>query len=82
VPFFWSDQYDSRIQFVGRAHGDDEVRVVYGSVDERKFVALYGRAGRLVGALGMSLPKQLMPWRKPLATRMSWDDALAQAAAT
>jgi NADPH-dependent 2,4-dienoyl-CoA reductase/sulfur reductase-like enzyme len=82
VPFFWSDQYDSRIQFVGRAHPDDEVRVVHGSVEDRKFVALYGRNGRLVGALGMSMPKQLMPWRKPLAARMSWDDALAQAAAT
>jgi NADPH-dependent 2,4-dienoyl-CoA reductase/sulfur reductase-like enzyme len=80
VPFFWSDQYDSRIQFVGRAHGEDEVQVVHGSVDERKFVALYGREGRLVGALGMSMPKLLMPYRKPLAARMSWDDALAEAA--
>jgi NADPH-dependent 2,4-dienoyl-CoA reductase/sulfur reductase-like enzyme len=80
VPFFWSDQYDSRIQFVGRAHGEDEVRVVHGSLEERKFVALYGREGRLVGALGMSMPKLLMPYRKPLAARMSWDDALAQAA--
>ena len=70
-----------RIQFVGRAHGEDEVKVVHGSVDERKFVALYGREGRLVGALGMSMPKMLMPYRKPLAARMSWDDALAEAAA-
>ena len=81
VPFFWSDQYDSRIQFVGRAHGEDEVKVVHGSIEERKFVALYGREGRLVGALGMSMPKMLMPYRKPLAARMSWDDALAEAAA-
>jgi NADPH-dependent 2,4-dienoyl-CoA reductase/sulfur reductase-like enzyme len=81
VPFFWSDQYDTRIQFVGRAHGEDEVKVVHGSIEERKFVALYGREGRLVGALGMSMPKMLMPYRKPLAARMSWDDALAEAAA-
>ena len=81
VPFFWSDQYDTRIQFVGRAHGDDQVKVVHGSVEDRKFVALYGREGRLVGALGMSMPKQLMPYRKPLAARMTWDDALADAAA-
>ena len=70
-----------RIQFVGRAHGEDEVKVVHGSVDERQFVALYGRGGRLVGALGMSMPKLLMPYRKPLLARMSWDDALAEAAA-
>ena len=77
VPFFWSDQYDTRIQFLGRAHGDDEVQVVHGSVDERKFVALYGREGRLVGALGMSVPKLLMPFRKLLEARVSWDEALS-----
>ncbi|HTN79859.1 MAG TPA: FAD-dependent oxidoreductase [Acidimicrobiales bacterium] len=77
VPFFWSDQYDTRIQFLGRAHGEDEVKVVHGSVDERKFVALYGREGRLVGALGMSVPKLLMPYRKLLEARVSWNDALS-----
>ena len=30
VPFFWSEQYDRRIQFLGRAGADDEVRVVAG----------------------------------------------------
>ncbi len=80
VPFFWSDQYDRRIQFVGRAHGEDEVKVVHGSIEDRQFVALYGRDGRLVGALGMNMPKLLMPYRKPLLARMSWDDALAEAA--
>ena len=43
VPFFWSDQFDSRIQFVGRAHGDDEVHVFAGSTDGA-FAALYGSA--------------------------------------
>lgn len=81
VPFFWSDQYDARIQFVGTAHPDDEVRIVHGSIDERKFVALYGRDDRLTGALGLSLPRMLMPYRKLLAERVSWEDALARAAA-
>jgi NADPH-dependent 2,4-dienoyl-CoA reductase/sulfur reductase-like enzyme len=31
VPFFWSDQFESRIQFVGRAHGGDDVHVFAGS---------------------------------------------------
>src|SRR4029077_19807096 len=51
VPYFWSDQYGVKIQFVGHIGPGDEVRVVDGSVDDRKFVAVYGRAGRLVGAL-------------------------------
>src|SRR6187402_3134790 len=49
VPFFWSEQYDRRIQFLGRASGDDDVQIVSGSVEARQFVALYGRNGRLRG---------------------------------
>lgn len=80
VPFFWSDQFEARVQFLGRAAGDDEVRVVHGSVEERKFVALYGSKGRFRGALGVTLPKKLMPYRKLLQERASWEAALAFAA--
>ena len=80
VPFFWSDQFEARVQYLGRAAGDDEVRVVHGSVEERKFVALYGSKGRFRGALGVTLPKKLMPYRKLLQERASWDAALAFAA--
>jgi 3-phenylpropionate/trans-cinnamate dioxygenase ferredoxin reductase component len=51
VPYFWSDQHGTKIQFVGHARPGDEVRIVEGSVAERRFVAAYGREGRLVGAL-------------------------------
>ena len=53
VPFVWSDQYDRKIQTVGHFRGDDDMEVVHGSLDERRFVAVFGRAGRLVGALGL-----------------------------
>lgn len=79
VPYFWSDQYETKIQFVGRSGPDDEVKVVHGSVDERKFVAIYGRAGRLVGALGFSMPRLLMGYRTLIADRASWEGALAHA---
>ncbi|MBU6315490.1 MAG: FAD-dependent oxidoreductase [Acidobacteria bacterium] len=79
VPFFWSDQFDSRIQFVGRAHGGDEVHVFAGSTDGA-FAALYGWEGRLRGVLGVSMPKMVMPFRSLLAARASWDEALAKAA--
>lgn len=77
VPFFWSDQFSARIQFVGRVEGDEEVRVVIGSPDERAFVALYGRAGRLVGAVGVSRPRLLMQFRKVIGERMSFDDGIS-----
>jgi NADPH-dependent 2,4-dienoyl-CoA reductase/sulfur reductase-like enzyme len=81
VPFFWSDQYDSRIQFIGRAAGDDEVRVVKGSIEERSFLALYGKHGKFRGALGLSMPKPLMRCRKLLLDQLSFDDAVEVASA-
>ena len=80
VPFFWSDQFDSRVQFVGRAHGDDEVRVFAGSIDGA-FAALYGYQGRLRGVLGVSMPKMVMPFRALLAQGATWSVALDKAAA-
>jgi NADPH-dependent 2,4-dienoyl-CoA reductase/sulfur reductase-like enzyme len=80
VPFFWSDQYDARIQFLGRSSDTDAVRVVHGSVEEGRFVALYEAAGRLHGVLGISLPRLTMPYRKLLAAAATWDEALAHAA--
>ena len=81
VPFVWSDQYDVKIQVVGSIRGDDEVAVADGSLDDHRFVALFGRGGRLVGALGFSRPRIVMQYRKLIAGRASWDDALAHAAA-
>ena len=80
VPYFWSDQYDTKIQFLGRAVPDDTVAVVDGSLEEGRFVALFGRAGRLVGALAFNRPRQLMAYRRLIAGAASWDDALAKAA--
>jgi NADPH-dependent 2,4-dienoyl-CoA reductase/sulfur reductase-like enzyme len=80
LPFFWSDQFEHRIQFLGRAAADDEVRVVAGSVDDAKFLALFGRNGRLHGALGVNAPRWVMPTRKLFLDRASWEDALAATA--
>jgi len=77
VPWFWSDQYDRKVQLAGRVGGDDLVEVVSGAVEDRRFVALYGRGGRLVGVLGMNQPAQVMRWRALIEDRVTWDDALA-----
>jgi len=80
VPFFWSEQYDRRIQFIGLGNPADEIEIVAGSVDERRFVALVGSGGRLRGALGMNMPKVALSFRASLAEGSSWDAALAKAA--
>jgi 3-phenylpropionate/trans-cinnamate dioxygenase ferredoxin reductase component len=81
VPFVWSDQYDVKIQVVGHVRGDDEVAVAHGTLDERRFVALFGRAGRLTGALGFGRPRQLMQYRRMVADGAAFADAVAHARA-
>lgn len=76
VPFFWSDQFTARIQFVGRAEGGEKVSIVVGSPEERQFVALYETDGRLVAALGVSRPRQLMPFRKLIGERATMEQAM------
>ena len=55
--------------------------VVHGSVDERRFVALFGRGGRVVGVLGVNRPRHVMQWRNRILEGISWEDGLALAAA-
>jgi NADPH-dependent 2,4-dienoyl-CoA reductase/sulfur reductase-like enzyme len=76
VPWFWSDQYDRKLQVAGRAGADCEVAVVAGSVADRKFVALYGRGDRLVAVLGMNMPAKVMRWRQHLVDATPWQEAL------
>ncbi|HTO52591.1 MAG TPA: FAD-dependent oxidoreductase [Myxococcota bacterium] len=79
VPFFWSDQYDVKIQFAGRMRPGDELRVVAGSLEARKFTALYGRAGRLTGVLAFSRPRDLPKYRRLIAERAGFEAAVAVA---
>jgi 3-phenylpropionate/trans-cinnamate dioxygenase ferredoxin reductase component len=76
VPFVWSDQYDRKIQTVGRVAGDATVHIAHGTLDDRQFVALFERGGRIIGALGFNRPRQVMQYRKLIAERASWDAAL------
>lgn len=80
VPFVWSDQYDVKIQSVGRFGGEDRVEIVHGRPGEMRFVALFERAGRLRGALGFSQPRRVMQYRRMIADRESFSAAMAFAA--
>lgn len=77
VPYFWSDWYDHRIQFVGTARADEAV-VLEPAVDG--FTAVYRRGDRLVGALTINRPRDIMKFRRRIVQRASWSDVLSQAA--
>jgi 3-phenylpropionate/trans-cinnamate dioxygenase ferredoxin reductase subunit len=75
IPYFWSDQYAKKIQMLGHAHRDDDVEIVMGDVDERRWLALYSREGLVTGAVALSSPRALMLSRVLLESPTSLDDA-------
>ena len=76
VPFVWSDQYDVKIQVIGHVRGDDDVEIVDGSLDDHRFVAVFGRDGRLTGAVAFSRPRLLMQYRRLMVDGGTFADAL------
>ncbi|GAA3613346.1 FAD-dependent oxidoreductase [Kineosporia mesophila] len=58
VPYFWSDQFDVKIQVYGMIAADAEAEVVEGSVSAGRFVVRYHIDGRVAGVLGWNMPKQ------------------------
>ena len=77
VPYFWSDQYDRKIQFIGRARPHDEMVVVEGSLEDRRLTALYRRGDRVVACLAVNQPRALIKYRKLLAAGASWEAVLS-----
>ena len=76
VPYFWSDWYGSRIQFVGVPESE-EVLLVDGDVDnDDRWTALYRQDDRLVGALTVNGQAVIMKYRMMIAQKTSWGDAL------
>ena len=65
VPYFWSDQYDVKIQCLGEPEADDTVHLV--EDDGRKFLAYYSRDGVLVGVVGGGMPGKVMKARSKIA---------------
>jgi 3-phenylpropionate/trans-cinnamate dioxygenase ferredoxin reductase component len=65
VPYFWSDQYDVKIQCLGEPEATDVVHLI--EDDGRKFLAYYERDGVLVGVVGGGMPGKVMKVRAKIA---------------
>jgi 3-phenylpropionate/trans-cinnamate dioxygenase ferredoxin reductase subunit len=76
VPYFWSDQYGTKIQCVGEPSGSAEITSVVTGPSGDRPLFLYGRGGRLVGAVGFGLPGAVMRLRARIAEGTSVQDAL------
>jgi NADPH-dependent 2,4-dienoyl-CoA reductase/sulfur reductase-like enzyme len=70
VPYFWSDQFDVKLQLVGVPNGYDRVEVVEGSVHDQRFVAAYGKGGQTIAVLS-TIPGRVDDYRGAVAQRAS-----------
>ncbi len=57
VPYFWSDQYGTKIQVLGHPRPEDEVVRVAG--DDERWLALYAREGVVSGVVALAQPRAL-----------------------
>lgn len=68
VPWFWSDQYDLKLQIAGLSTGYDEV-VMRGDVAARSFAAFYLKGGQLLAVDAVNSPREFIAGKKLVASR-------------
>jgi NADPH-dependent 2,4-dienoyl-CoA reductase/sulfur reductase-like enzyme len=64
VPYFWTDQYDTKIQAYGIFRDDADIHILQGHPDDRRFVAAYAHHGTVVGVIGWNSPRELRTLRQ------------------
>jgi 3-phenylpropionate/trans-cinnamate dioxygenase ferredoxin reductase subunit len=68
VPWFWSDQYDLKLQAVGLSEGHDQV-VLRGDMAARSFLVFYLRQGVLIAADAVNKPGEFLMAKRLVAAR-------------
>jgi NADPH-dependent 2,4-dienoyl-CoA reductase/sulfur reductase-like enzyme len=68
LPYFWSDQYDVKVQMLGSPTDYDAVEIVEGDPDGWEFVAAYGRDGRTIAVLS-TIPNRVHDYRNAISKR-------------
>ena len=80
LPWFWSDQFDLKLQIAGLSSGYDDV-VIRGNPVDRSFACLYLRDGRLIATDAVNAPKDFLQSKALIAAQRVLDiDQLANTA--
>ncbi|MDE1468241.1 NAD(P)/FAD-dependent oxidoreductase [Aurantiacibacter sp. D1-12] len=74
-PWFWSNQYDLKLQTAGLSLGHDET-VLRGNPDERSFSVIYLKDGRVIAVDAVNRTKDYVQGRKLVEARAEIDPAL------
>jgi NADPH-dependent 2,4-dienoyl-CoA reductase/sulfur reductase-like enzyme len=68
IPYFWTDQYDMKIQVHGLIGSDAETFVLAGDLESDSFLVGYKRNGRIEGILGCNMPGPVRKGRSLIGT--------------
>lgn len=74
VPWFWSDQYDLKLQMVGLSNGYQQI-VIRGDINSRSFAAFYLLNGVVIAADTVSRPQDFLMAKKMVALKLVIDAA-------
>jgi 3-phenylpropionate/trans-cinnamate dioxygenase ferredoxin reductase component len=74
VPWFWSDQYDLKLQMTGLSQGYDQF-VLRGSIENKSFAAFYLKEGRLIAVDAVNRAQEFMIAKRMVAACKSFDAA-------
>ena len=69
VPWFWSDQYDHKLQIVGLS-GDHDVVTMRGNTNDAKFMLFYTKDEELIAVDAINNPKEFLISRKLVANKV------------
>ena len=69
VPWFWSDQFEEKLQIVGLS-GDHDKTVVRGSIEENFFMLFYLKKGELIAVDSVNNPKDFLISKKLVANKL------------
>lgn len=72
IPWFWSDQYDVKLQMAGINDPGDDV-IIRGDPNSRSFSICYLREGRLVAINAINRAKDFLQSKKAIAANISPD---------
>ena len=72
VPYFWTDQHETKMRFVGRVAGATDTRIQ--TLTDDKLVVTYGRGGVLTGAVCVGAPRQLAQYKVAIQNCTPWEE--------
>jgi 3-phenylpropionate/trans-cinnamate dioxygenase ferredoxin reductase subunit len=75
MPWFWSDQYDIKLQMVGYS-SDGTQQVLRGNVAARQFMTFYLADGAIVAADSVNMPREFLLARQLAEKRVKADAAM------